>query len=549
MSMRAELTHEFSEQKLSSLENSSHTESDKAQVISPVTLVITAVAPVDDVRKTLTPCLQWRPSYLVWVDLGHSATDSATDASPSLGCSTLAMAYSALWDQPNDIRPEAVSQFFDVFYHYKNQEAIYAYHDVSDGGMFVAALEMAFASQRSLDLTLDQVPYPMVHSLFAESVGALVQVSSDHYHEFMNSCRSAHLAAFPIAHFPEDHSEQRSIGKVRSKLKEIQILKGGELHYRQSLAQLRKEWSALSYQMKKRRDNPQSAADELEFQVDPGKGLHFQDNPIRLKAPELIEKPMMAILREQGVNGHQEMAYAFLEAGFQVHDLHMSECLDGSKDINQFVGFAAAGGFSYGDVLGAGRGWAQVILHNSRLRESFRKFVSRKDTFSLGVCNGCQMLSHLRHWIPGGECWPTFEPNASQQFESRTVMVEVGPSPSVMWTSMEGMKLPVVVAHGEGNAQYSKSLMESKTTEQLIGMRYLGGDGLPTGKYPHNPNGSMMAAAGVTSLDGRVSLMMPHPERGYRSVTHSFKPSSWGKYSPWKKMFLGTRLWVDGCYR
>lgn len=545
MSMRADLTHKSSQQKSSASTQTSHIDSNKAMVISPVTLVITAVAPVDDVRKTLTPCLQWRPSYLVWVDLG------GPDASPSLGCSTLAMAYSALWDQPNDIRPETVSQFFDVFYRYKNQGAIHAYHDISDGGMFVAAVEMAFASQRSLNLTLDQVPYPIVNSLFAESVGALLQVDSDHYQEFLDSCRSANLAAFPIAQLPENDQSKQKIqtGKLSSRIPEIQILKNGQLHYRQSLAQLRKKWSGLSYQMKKRRDNPQTAADELEYQLNPGKGLHFQDNHVHLKAPELTEKPMMAILREQGVNGHQEMAYAFLDAGFQVYDLHMSECLDGSKDINQFVGFAAAGGFSYGDVLGAGRGWAQVIRDNSKLRESFKRFFSRQNTFTLGVCNGCQMLSHLRHWIPGGECWPTFEPNVSQQFESRTVMVEVGPSPSVMWKSMEGMKLPVVVAHGEGNAQYSKSLMESKTTQQLIGVRYLDGDGMPTEKYPHNPNGSMMATAGVTSLDGRVNLMMPHPERGYLSVTHSFQPSSWGKHSPWKKMFLSARLWVDKCYR
>ena len=518
-------------------------------VIAPVTLVITATAPVADVTRTLTPVLDDRPSHLVWVNLSGSSL--------SLGCSSYGLSVLSMHSLPADVTSSAIQSFFKIMRRFKQDEAIYAYHDISDGGLFVAALEMALASGRSLELCLDHCAYTATN-LYGEGVGALVQVAMHECESFMRACEQGELQCTRMSHEHDGiHRPQTDQTHLHQPM--MSLKRGDDILFHQSLFDLRKIWSRLSVEMMRRRDNPY-CVDELWEMMNMGVGRLFYEpntSQIQDEFPEydvhFESRPLIAILREQGVHGHMEMAHAFYDAGFEVNDVHMSECIDKEHQLDSYVGFAAVGGFSYGDVLGAGRGWATVIQNHPRLRESFQRFFNNPSTFALGVCNGCQMLSYLRDMIDGGEYWPQFCANESGQFESRTVMVSVRSSPSIMWRSMEGMKLPVVVAHGEGRADYQGDM--SSQSADLVGVRYCAlkaydpnadqPDESQRLGYPMNPNGSCWNVAGVTSADGRVSLMMPHPERNILSVTNSWQDPSWGKYTPWRRMFRGARRWVD----
>ena len=529
------------------------------EVSAPITLVVTAAAPVQDVTQTLTPVLDMRPSQLLWVNLG--------DQMPTLGCSAFALSCSALTAEISDVSAQRLKEFFTIFSRYKRRGWVYAYHDISDGGLVVAAVEMAFATGCSLELWFDKSSYSMQQRLFGEGVGALIQVAYD-------------VAAELGAELDQQGIQHEIISSPSSGLScrvadnpEFALNYVGEEIFRESLLELKQSWSELSYQLRRRRDDPACVEQERALMAAP-LGRLFFESPQPFNHPDLADtsshesgsssrialasRPTVVILREQGVNGHMEMAYSFYDAGFEVKDLHMSEWIQGDQDMSSVTGLAAVGGFSYGDVLDAGRGWAMVIQHNPRLREACQAFLQNPATFALGVCNGCQMLAYLREWIDGGEHWPQFQQNSSKQFEGRTVMVEVESSPSMMWQAMEGMKLPVVVAHGEGRASYQNVISDHHEHQQLVGLRYIpvkthDDDNQVSGvskqeqpiAYPLNPNGSSWNVAGITSADGRVNLMMPHPERNILSCTLSWQDPSWGKYTPWRLMFTGARRWVD----
>lgn len=528
----------------------------KAVVSAPITLVITAIAPVADVNQTLTPQLAARPAKLIWVNL--------SDGPPSLGWSALAMSQSRSGGvPPSDVRARSLKAFFKVLAEFKRGGHIYAYHDVSDGGLVVAALEMAFATGRGLTLAIDHSPYSLYQTLFGEGVGALMQVADTAVESLLAALEAGEVPGFIVAHLDDDHtSAEPPMFAVRW---------DGEAGYAEPLWQLKRQWSRLGYELRRRRDNPQCADEEWALNQHPLGELFFDPSPAPdgaslaqdwdapQAAVQLESRPLVAILREQGVNGHMEMAYSFYAAGFEVRDLHMSELSEGTYDMSALSGLAAVGGFSYGDVLGAGRGWALVIQHNPRLREALQAFLQNPTTFALGVCNGCQMLAQLHPWIDGGEAWPQFRANTSGQFESRTVMVEVMPSPSIMWQEMVGMKLPVVVAHGEGRASYTDVSVRAEVHQRLVGIRYhpLKQSGAAAAEpapshlaaaplsYPMNPNGSAWNVAGVTSADGRINLMMPHPERNTLSATMAWRDPSWSQATPWRLMFTGARRWVE----
>ncbi|MCY4381167.1 MAG: phosphoribosylformylglycinamidine synthase [Proteobacteria bacterium] len=511
------------------------------RVSAPMTLVITAVAPVKNVTSTLTPCLTQKTSHLVWVHLSEDE--------PSLGCSVLETAYNSPVQSPSDIAPNKMKNYFHILRQLKDQQWVYAYHDVSDGGLVTCVLEMAFASQKSLEISLNKVPYDPVLSLFGEGIGAVLQIDSIHLNEVTELFEQSNIPCFPVS--------QVTATPANEDKKEAYYFRVTHQHRTlldEDLFVLKKQWSSLSYHMKKHRDHPDTALSEWQHITSPHRGLFFSDTHIKPKQQATSarvaitdDKPKVAILREQGINGHREMAYAFLDAGFQVYDLHMSECLSGDRQLSDFVGLVIPGGFSYGDVLGAGRGWASVIKHNEVLRRSFRQFFQNKKTFSFGVCNGCQMLSELRDWIDGGHLWPEFSLNHSRQFESRTVMVEITPSPSIMLQQMVGMQLPVVIAHAEGRAHYRTSVNPSDR-DAVVAVRYINEQAHPTEVYPLNPSGSVGGITGVSSLDGRVTLMMPHPERNYLVATSGFRHGYQGKYSPWHHMFCATKNWLETVY-
>jgi phosphoribosylformylglycinamidine synthase len=329
----------------------------------------------------------------------------------------------------------------------------------------------------------------------------------------------------------------------------IVIERQGAVWYSASRAELQQIWSETSYRMQSLRDHPECALAEFRAigdDLDPG--LHAKltfDVKEDIAAPYLgTARPRIAILREQGVNGHVEMAAAFDRAGFACVDVHMSDLMEGRVSLNDFTGLAACGGFSFGDVLGAGGGWAKSILFNARARDEFAAFFARADTFGLGVCNGCQMMANLRELIPGADRWPHFARNLSEQFEARVAMVEVQSSPSIFFAGMAGSRMPISVAHGEGRAEFQGD-PQSALKNGLVSLRYVDHDGRPTETFPYNPNGSPLGITGLTTPDGRFTIMMPHPERCFRTVQNSWHPDDWGEYGPWMRMFRNARMWVD----
>jgi phosphoribosylformylglycinamidine synthase len=420
--------------------------------------------------------------------------------------------------------------------------------------MLAALCEMAFASHVGLNINLDELKGDAVSALFNEELGALVQVRRSDLADIFVLCDEAGLSAVHEVATLNTHGT-------------IAIKRKGQELFSENAAALQRLWSETTYQMQKLRDNPACAQQEYDRTLDtqdPGLHALLTYNPNESPAAPAILKsrPAMAILREQGVNGHVEMAAAFDRAGFHAVDVHMSDVISGRVKLADFKGVAACGGFSYGDVLGAGEGWAKSILFNPRARDEFEAFFKRSDTFALGVCNGCQMMSNLHEIIPGAEHWAHFARNQSEQFEARFVMVEVQSSPSILFDGMAGSRMPVVVAHGEGYADFGSDITPAsghesspklrfgsaaerlKAVQPLVVLRYVDNYGKPTETYPLNPNGSPQGITGLTTPDGRFSIMMPHPERVFRAVQNSWYPREWKENGAWLRMFQNARKWV-----
>jgi len=501
-------------------------------VTAPMSLVVTAFAAVRDARKTLTPQLRTDcgDTKLLLLDLGGGQN--------RMGGSALAQVHQKLGSQCPDVdEPEKLKGLFNALQQLNEQDLILAWHDRSDGGLFVSLAEMAFASNTGLKVNLNSLPPDEIATLFNEELGGVLQVRDAQYAQVMAVM------------------EQQGLGDMVHVLGELndapnmEIWQGTHLLFSQSVAQLRAMWWQTSYQMQRRRDNPVMADQELE-QIsksdDPGLSpvLSFDlSASIVSAAPSLLKtRPAVAILREQGVNGHFEMAAAFHAAGFDSVDVHMSDLIEGRHTLSNFKGLVACGGFSFGDVLGAGGGWANSILFNEQLAQMFKDYFARSDTFALGVCNGCQMLSRLASLIPGTDNWPHFVTNASEQFEARVATVEVYESSSIFFTGMAGSRLPVAVAHGEGQAVF-KSVEQAQAAP--VALSYVDNHGVMTERYPLNPNGSPFGITGLHNADGRVTIMMPHPERVFRTVTNSWAPPEWGSKGPWFRMFENARVWLS----
>ena len=518
-----------------------HDDSGTRAVVSPLSLIVTAFAPVEDARLSLVPMLRTDigKSSLLLVDLGYGAN--------RLGGSTLALSHERIGAIPPDIdRTEALPALFRALSRLRREGWAAAYHDRSDGGLIACVLEMAFAGRAGLDIDIDPLGPDPLAALFCEESGAVLQV------------RDADLAAVRAVFDAEPalvHCVHR-IGRVEPG-DHVRFRAGSRILYEASRTGLHRIWSETSYRMQRLRDDPQCAdeehariADESErglwcettFDVDAGADL---DADTDIDAPLVASaRPRVAVLREQGVNGHVEMAASFDAGGFDAFDVHMSDLASGRVSLAGFTGLAACGGFSFGDVLGAGGGWAHSIRFNPRCRDELEAFFGRDDTFTLGVCNGCQMLERLRDLIPGAGAWPRFVRNRSEQFEARLLMTRIADSSSLFLDGMEGSELPTVVAHGEGRAVFDGDALERATGDRLVCLRYAAFDGSPAERYPANPNGSEAGVAGVTTPDGRVTIMMPHPERAIRAVQHSWHPPSWGENGPWLRMFRNARRWV-----
>lgn len=501
-------------------------------VTSPVSLVITAFSPVPDVRKTLTPQLRvdQGDTVLLYIDLGADQN--------RMGGSILTQVYNQMGDVTPDVDSAGkLKGFFDTIQKTNQAGEIIAYHDRSDGGLFTTLAEMSFAGNVGLDICLDEQPGDALSILFNEELGAVIQVSADVSNEVILG-----FGAFDIP---------VSVVATLNQSDNINIYQDGARLYSRSCVELLRTWSETSYQIQSRRDNAECARQEFDglFLDDPGLsvGLTFDLNE-DVTAPYVNRgvRPNMAILREQGVNGQIEMAAAFDRAGFDTVDVHMSDILSGRVALDQFKGLVACGGFSYGDVLGAGEGWAKSILFNPNAREQFQQFFHREDTFTLGVCNGCQMLSNLKTLIPGAEHWPRFVRNTSEQFEARLSLVKVESSASVLLRDMAGSYMPIAVAHGEGRAEFSGEVAAQEfSASGAVALRYLDNFKEVTEVYPSNPNGSPMGITGVTTNDGRATIMMPHPERVFRTVTNSWHPDNWQEDGAWMRLFRNARLFVD----
>jgi phosphoribosylformylglycinamidine synthase len=489
-------------------------------VVSPMSLIVSGFAPVSDVRRTLTPQLCESDALLILIDLGKGKN--------RLGGSCLAQVYGQIGNEAPDAPPaEVMKAFFAAMQQLNREGKLLAYHDRSDGGLFVTLVEMAFAGRLGLEIDL---PAAGLTELFSEELGAVVQVA-------------AKDVAKVLARFNDAGVAVRVVGRGVPG-NEIVIRGGGHVTYRNTRTALHAMWAETSFHIQSLRDNPESARQEFSLLQDaeiPGLSVSVPfDLAERVNAPFVhTARPRVAILREQGVNGQVEMAAAFDRAGFVAVDVHMSDLLTGRVDLAEFRGLAACGGFSYGDVLGAGSGWAKTILFNDRLKEMFTEFFARADSFALGVCNGCQMMAQLREIIPGAASWPHFGRNVSARFEARLCMVEIQESPSLFFEGMAGARVPIVTAHGEGH-------VNSIAPDSRVALRYIDTYGKVTEHYPLNPSGSVQGVAGLSSEDGRTLIVMPHPERVFLGVQHTWIRDKMHapKDSPWQRMFDNARTWV-----
>ena len=502
-------------------------------VLAPVSLIVSAFAPVADVRRTLTPVLQLQsePTRLWLIDLGAGRN--------RLGGSALAQVYGELGSEPPDlddpVRLRALAQLISEL---RTEGLLLAYHDRADGGLLITLLEMAFAAHCGLDVNLPVARGPAVQQLFAEELGAVLQVRSSDEPRLRTLLQRHDLSELAVP--------------LGAPAKQLRIrIRVGESLLDESWVELRRAWSETSHLLRRMRDDPLSAEEELAVQCDPeDPGLSVQlsfDPEEDIAAPFVAQgsRPPVAILREQGVNSQVETAAFFERAGFEPHDVHMTELLSGARQLSEFRGLVACGGFSYGDVLGAGEGWAKSILFHERLREQFQDFFERDDRFALGICNGCQMFAALKSLIPGTEHWPRFVRNRSEQYESRFTLVEVRDSPSVLLKEMSGSFLPIAVAHGEGRAEFPSTAAAQACAESgLVGFRYVDHHRRPTATYPYNPNGSPFGIAALTNSDGRITITMPHPERSTRFVQNSWRPHDGGEFSGWMRLFRNARRFV-----
>lgn len=507
----------------------------KRSVTAPMSLVISAFAKVSDVRKTLTPELKRNigETSLILIDLG--------DGNHGLGGTALAQVYERQGSLPADVDdPEALKNFFNAIQALNRDNLIAAYHDRSDGGLFITLCEMAFAAHVGLSINLDSLGnYHPIELLFSEELGAVIQIRNADMPQVM-ACLKLHGLDQWCHAIGTLNEEDKFIFSYQNKI----ILQESRIYFQQL-------WSETSYRMQAMRDNPECASQayaQIADAADPGLNVHLTfDVEDDIAAPYINTnvRPKVAILREQGVNGHMEMAAAFDRAGFTAVDVHMTDILKGSVALSEFVGLIAGGGFSYGDVLGAGRGWAQSILNHTRAREAFEHFFARTDTFTLGACNGCQMLSQLTSIIPGAEHWPLFLRNRSEQFESRLTLLEIEKTPSIFFQGMEGSRICMAVAHGEGRAEFGAAYSAEETLKMgLVAARYVDHRGQATMQYPANPNGSPLGVAALTSRDGRATIIMPHPERVFRTVQNSWHPEDWQENAPTMRMFRNARVWV-----
>ncbi|MEL7558349.1 phosphoribosylformylglycinamidine synthase [Stutzerimonas chloritidismutans] len=507
-------------------------------VTSPLSLVVSGFAPVVDIRQTLTPQLRLDKGEtdLILIDLGRGQN--------RMGASILAQVYGQMARQAPDLDDaEDLQAFFAVVQGLNADGLLLAYHDRSDGGLLTTALEMAFAGHCGLNLNLDSLVEAAAQipaALFNEELGALIQVRQGDTQIVL-----AQFSAAGLADCVSVIGQPVNNGHVAIKFEGADVFAGDR-------RLLQRQWSETSYQIQRLRDNVDCADQEFDALLEednPGLGvtLGFDVND-NIAAPYIKRgvRPEVAILREQGVNGQTEMAAAFDRAGFAAVDVHMSDILSGRISLERFKGLVACGGFSYGDVLGAGEGWAKSILFNARAREDFSAFFERKDSFALGVCNGCQMLSNLHELVPGSESWPHFVRNRSEQFEARVAMVQIQDSPSIFLQGMAGSRLPIAIAHGEGHAEFEseEALLEADLSG-TVALRYIDNHGKVTERYPANPGGSPRGITGLTTRDGRVTIMMPHPERVFRAVTNSWRPDEWQEDGGWMRMFRNARVWVD----
>ncbi|MFC6053794.1 phosphoribosylformylglycinamidine synthase [Acinetobacter sp. Ac_877] len=495
-------------------------EGEDKSVTSPMTGVITAFAPVTDVRKTLTPELKDIESVLVRIDLSKGQF--------RLGGSILAQVYKAIGSVTPDVDSfDDFKAFFALVQDWNNRGLIKAYHDIGDGGLVATVAEMMFASRLGVALE-DQ----STASLFAEEIGAVLQMSKADWAVLEAEVTASSLKDAIAVIGTVNNTDTLTVNGLALDRADLQVA-----------------WTEVSHQIQRLRDNVKTADEEFALITDKShtgiiaKPTFDLNEPI--EAPYINgRRPNMVILREQGVNGHVEMAAAFDKVGFNTVDVHMSDLLAGRISLDDFEGLVACGGFSYGDVLGAGGGWAKSVLFNLKLRDQFEKFFNRDETFSLGVCNGCQMLSQLAPLIPGADNWPRFHRNESEMFEARAVNVRVEKSNSVLLQGMEGSILPIAIAHGEGRVVAPESSIAALNAGNQVILRYVDSQGNPTQHYPLNPNGSPEAISGVTSTDGRATIMMPHPERNFRAVQHSWKPEDWDQDGAWLRMFRNARKFI-----
>ncbi|MGE8558952.1 MAG: phosphoribosylformylglycinamidine synthase [Acinetobacter sp.] len=495
-------------------------EGENKAVTSPMSGVITAFAPVTDVRKTLTPELKNEDSVLVRIDLSKGQF--------RLGGSILAQVYKAIGSVTPDVDSfDDFKAFFALVQDWNNRGLIKAYHDIGDGGLLATVAEMMFASRLGVALE-DQ----STEALFAEEIGAVLQIATSDWAELQAEAAASSLKDAISVVGTVNNSDQLSINGLVLERADLQVA-----------------WTEVSHQIQRLRDNVETADSEFALITDKNhKGIIAQptfDLNEPVEAPFInSRRPNMVILREQGVNGHVEMAAAFDKVGFNTVDVHMSDLLAGRISLDDFEGIVACGGFSYGDVMGAGGGWAKSVLFNPKLRDQFEKFFHRQETFSLGICNGCQMLSQLAPLIPGADAWPRFHRNTSEVFEARAVNVRVEKSHSILLDGMEGSILPIAVAHGEGRVVATEDKIAALNAGNQVSLRYVDSFGNPTQQYPLNPNGSPEAITGVTSKDGRATIMMPHPERNFRAIQHSWKPDEWTEDGAWLRMFRNARKFI-----
>ena len=504
---------------------------DKA-VTSPMSLIITAFSPVLDVRKTVTPQLRsdCGETQILFLDLGAGAN--------RMGGSILAQVNMQMGETAPDVdNPALLAGFFEAMQVSLDQGQILAYHDRSDGGLLATLVEMSFAGNVGISVDLCTLGEDKIAALFNEELGAVIQVRSEHTHVIAER-------------FSDAGVDVHLLGGL-NKYDCVEIFNKKNRLFERPRVLLQRTWSETSYRMAALRDNADCAREEFNNieSPDPGLSVHLTYDPAEdIAAPYINSgaRPSVAILREQGVNSQLEMAAAFTRAGFDAVDVHMSDLLAGRRVLSDFSGMIACGGFSYGDVLGAGEGWAKTVLFNESIRDQFQSFFHRPDSFSLGVCNGCQMLSNLKTLIPGAELWPRFVRNLSEQFEARFSLVRVEESPSIFLQGMAGSYMPIAISHGEGRAEFSsQKAMDRLLSSGQVAMRFQDNYGDVANWYPANPNGSPDGITGVSSSDGRATLMMPHPERVFRTVQNSWHPDEWGEDGAWMRIFRNARKFVD----